>query len=83
MGIEGCVLQRRESMEFAAPKCHSSQSAATYVERPRLHEVLLKDEEKLESLPRIPLLEIDATPVPIDGKLFIRGEKHLFCIAAD
>jgi outer membrane protein assembly factor BamB len=24
---------------------------------------------------------VDATPAPVDGELFIRGEKHLFCIA--
>ena len=25
---------------------------------------------------------VDATPAPVDDQLFIRGEKHLFCIAA-
>jgi outer membrane protein assembly factor BamB len=25
---------------------------------------------------------VDATPAPVDNELFIRGEKHLFCIAA-
>ena len=25
---------------------------------------------------------VDATPAPVDDELFIRGEKHLFCIAA-
>ena len=24
---------------------------------------------------------VDATPAPVDRELFIRGEKHLFCIA--
>lgn len=26
---------------------------------------------------------VDATPAPVDDQLFIRGEAHLFCIAAD
>jgi outer membrane protein assembly factor BamB len=26
---------------------------------------------------------VDATPAPVDNELFIRGEKHLFCIAAE
>ncbi len=26
---------------------------------------------------------VDATPAPVDNQLFIRGEKHLFCIAAE
>jgi len=26
---------------------------------------------------------VDATPAPVDSELFIRGEQHLFCIAAD
>ena len=24
---------------------------------------------------------IDATPAPVDNELFIRGEKHLYCLA--
>ncbi len=26
---------------------------------------------------------VDATPAPVDNQLFIRGERHLFCIAAE
>ena len=44
--------------------------------------VVIKDSDKLEVITRNSLGEgIDATPAPVDNELFIRGERHLFCIA--
>lgn len=44
--------------------------------------VVIKDAEQLEVISVNSLGEgIDATPAPVDNELFIRGEKHLFCIA--
>jgi len=44
--------------------------------------VVIKDSDKLEIVASNSLGEtIDATPAPVDNQLFIRGEKHLFCIA--
>ena len=44
--------------------------------------VVIKDGPKLEIVATNSLGEtIDATPAPVDNELFIRGEKHLFCIS--
>jgi len=44
--------------------------------------VVIKDSESLEVVATNSVGEgVDATPAPADGQLFIRGEKHLFCIA--
>jgi outer membrane protein assembly factor BamB len=44
--------------------------------------VVIKDAEKLEIVATNSVGEtVDATPAPVDNELFIRGEKHLFCIA--
>ena len=44
--------------------------------------VVLKDGEKPEIVSTNSVGEgVDATPAPVDNELFIRGEKHLFCIA--
>lgn len=44
--------------------------------------VVIKDAEKLEVVARNSVGEtVDATPAPVDNELFIRGERHLFCIA--
>ena len=44
--------------------------------------VVLKDGDKLEIVATNSLGEgVDATPAPVDGELFIRGEKNLFCIS--
>ena len=44
--------------------------------------VVIKDSEKLEVVASNSLGEgIDATPAPVDNELFIRGERHLFCIS--
>jgi outer membrane protein assembly factor BamB len=44
--------------------------------------VVIKDSDKLEIVASNSLGEtVDATPAPVDNQLFIRGEKHLFCIA--
>ena len=44
--------------------------------------VVLKDGEKFEVVATNTVGEgVDATPAPVDGELFIRGERHLFCIA--
>jgi len=44
--------------------------------------VVIKDSEKLEIVAVNSVGEtVDATPAPVDDQLFIRGEKHLFCIA--
>ena len=44
--------------------------------------VVIKDAEKLEVVATNSVGEtVDATPAPVDNELFIRGEKHLFCIA--
>lgn len=44
--------------------------------------VVIKDAESLEIVATNSVGEgVDATPAPVDDQLFIRGEKHLFCIA--
>jgi len=44
--------------------------------------VVLKDGKKFEVVATNTVGEgVDATPAPVDGELFIRGERHLFCIA--
>lgn len=44
--------------------------------------VVIKDAEELEVVATNSVGEgVDATPAPVDDQLFIRGEKHLFCIA--
>lgn len=45
--------------------------------------VVIKDSEKLEIVSTNSLDEgVDTTPAPVDDQLFIRGERHLYCIAA-
>jgi outer membrane protein assembly factor BamB len=45
--------------------------------------VVIKDAEEFEIETVNQVGEtVDATPVPVDNQLFIRGEKHLFCIEA-
>ena len=44
--------------------------------------VVIKDSEDFQIVATNTVGEtVDATPAPVDGELFIRGEKHLFCIA--
>lgn len=44
--------------------------------------VVIRDNSELEVVARNSLGEgIDATPAPVDNELFIRGERHLFCIS--
>lgn len=44
--------------------------------------VVIKDSDKYEVVATNSVDEtVDATPAPVDRELFIRGEKHLFCIA--
>ena len=44
--------------------------------------VVIKDAETLQIEATNSVDEtVDATPAPVDNQLFIRGEKHLFCIA--
>ena len=46
--------------------------------------VVIKDSKKLEIVATNSVDEgVDATPAPVDNELFIRGERHLFCIAAE
>lgn len=43
--------------------------------------VVIKDSEQLEIVATNSVGEtVDATPAPVDNQLFIRGERHLFCI---
>ena len=43
--------------------------------------VVIKDSEKFEVVASNSVGEtVDATPAPVDDLLYIRGEKHLFCI---
>jgi outer membrane protein assembly factor BamB len=43
--------------------------------------MVIRDGEKLEIVSKNSVGEtVDATPAPVDNQLFIRGEKHLFCI---
>ena len=43
---------------------------------------VIKDSTELNVVATNDLEEtVDATPAPVDNELFIRGEKHLFCIA--
>ncbi len=45
--------------------------------------VVIKDAEKFEIVSVNDVGEgVDATAAPVDGQLFIRGEKHLFCVEA-
>lgn len=44
--------------------------------------VVIEDAPELKIVARNSVGEtVDATPVPVDKQLFIRGQKHLFCIA--
>ena len=44
--------------------------------------VVIKDADSLEVIATNSVGEtVDATPAPVGNQLFIRGEKHLFCIA--
>ena len=44
--------------------------------------VVIKDADKMEVVATNSVGEtVDATPAPVGNELFIRGEKHLFCIA--
>jgi outer membrane protein assembly factor BamB len=44
--------------------------------------VVIKDSSELQIVAKNKMGEtVDATPAPVDGELFIRGEEHLFCIA--
>ncbi len=44
--------------------------------------VVIKDSEKFEVVSSNSVGEtVDATPAPVDDELFIRGQRHLFCIA--
>ena len=44
--------------------------------------VVIKDGKDLEIVATNSVGEgVDATPAPVDNELFIRGERHLFCIA--
>lgn len=44
--------------------------------------VVIEDSENLKIIATNSMNEtVDATPAPVDGELFIRGERHLFCIA--
>ncbi|QEG41889.1 outer membrane protein assembly factor BamB family protein [Roseimaritima ulvae] len=43
--------------------------------------VVIKDDKQLQIVATNSVGEtVDATPAPVDDQLFIRGEKHLFCI---
>jgi hypothetical protein len=45
--------------------------------------VVIKDGKKLEIVGSNSVGEgVDATPALVDDQIFIRGEKHLFCIEA-
>lgn len=45
--------------------------------------VVIKDSDQLEVIATNSVGEgVDATPAPVDNQLFIRGERHLFCIEA-
>jgi len=44
--------------------------------------VVIRDSEKFEIVAVNSVGEtVDATPAPVDNQLFVRGERHLFCIA--
>jgi hypothetical protein len=44
--------------------------------------VVIKDSEKFEIVSTNSVDEtVDATPAPVDRELFIRGQKHLFCMS--
>ena len=44
--------------------------------------VVIQDADELEIVATNSVGEtVDATPAPVDNQLFIRGERHLFCIA--
>jgi outer membrane protein assembly factor BamB len=46
--------------------------------------VVIKDDTKLKIVATNSVGEgVDATPAPVDEQLFIRGERHLFCIEAE
>ena len=44
--------------------------------------VVIKDSDQFEVVATNSVGEgVDATPAPVDNELFIRGERHLFCIS--
>ncbi len=44
--------------------------------------VVIKDSDNLEVIATNSMGEgVDASPAPVDNQLFVRGEKHLFCIS--
>ena len=46
--------------------------------------VVIRDSNEFEVVASNSVGEtVDATPAPIDQELFIRGEKHLFCVSAE
>ena len=46
--------------------------------------VVIKDANDLQIVATNSVGEgVDATPAPVDNELLIRGENHLFCIAAE
>ena len=90
-GILSCVDAKTGQSYFAAVRVpglsdiYASPVAAgghIYLSDRRGKTVVIKDAPKFEVVASNSLGEtIDATPAPVGDELFIRGEKHLFCIA--
>ena len=46
--------------------------------------VVIRDSDRYERVAKNDVGEtVDATPAPVDNELFLRGERHLFCIAEE
>lgn len=90
-GMLTCVAAKTGKLHYEAQRIsgvnstYASPIAANgyvYLTGRRGTTVVIKDSNKLEVIASNSLGEgIDATPAPADNELFIRGERHLFCIA--
>ena len=90
-GMLSCVDAATGKLHYAAARIpgisntYASPVAAgghVYLTGRRGTTVVIKDSVQLSIVASNSLGEsIDATPAPVDNQLFIRGERHLFCIS--
>ena len=90
-GMLSCVDAATGKLHYAAARIpgisntYASPVAAgghVYLTGRRGTTVVIKDSVQLNIVASNSLGEsIDATPAPVDNQLFIRGERHLFCIS--
>ncbi len=90
-GLLSCVDARSGAIHYGATRIEGLESiyASPVAADGRVYltdrsgtTVVISDSDKLEVLATNSVGEtVDATPAPVDNELFIRGEKHLFCIS--